>query len=58
MRFELLEDNMFETVNHACALIEAWCQRCNDEQLYGALSWLSFDQYARQWAQHHQQQPT
>ncbi|WP_448749219.1 hypothetical protein [Actinomyces sp.] len=50
MRDELLEDNMFETVDHACALIEARCQRCNEEQPYGAPSWLSLNQYARQWA--------
>ena len=48
MRDELLEDNMFETVNHACALIEAWCQRCNEEQPHGALSWLALNQNARQ----------
>ena len=32
MRDELLEDNMFEDLNHARALIGAWSQRFNDER--------------------------
>ena len=53
MRDELLEDNMFEDLNHARALIGAWSQRYNEEHPHSALGWLSPNQYARQWAQHH-----
>ena len=53
MRDELLEDNMFEDLNHTRALIGAWPQRYNEEQPHSALGWLSPNQYARQWAQHH-----
>ena len=54
MRDELLEDNMFEDLNHARALIGAWSRRYNEEHPHSALGWLSPNQYARQWAQHHQ----
>ena len=54
MRDELLEDNMFEDLNHARTLIGAWSQRYNEEHPHSALGWLSPNQYARQWAQHHQ----
>ena len=53
MRDELLEDNMFEDLNHARALIGAWSHRYNEEHPHSALGWLSPNQYARQWAQHH-----
>ena len=53
MRDELLEDNMFEDLNHARALIGAWSQRYNEEHPHSALGWLSPNQYAHQWAQHH-----
>ena len=58
MRNELLEDNMFEDLNHARALIGAWSHRYNEEHPHSALGWLSPNQYAHQWAQHHQQQPS
>ena len=54
MRDELLEDNMFEDLNHARTLIGAWSRRYNEEHPHSALGWLSPNQYARQWAQHHQ----
>ena len=54
MRDELLEDNMFEGLDHARALIGAWSHRYNEEHPHSALDWLSPNQYARQWAQHHQ----
>ena len=54
MRDELLEDNMFNGPDHARALIGAWSQRYNEEHPHSALGWLSPNQYARQWAQHHQ----
>jgi len=54
MRDELLEDNMFEDLDHARALITAWSRRYNEEHPHSALGWLSPNQYARQWAQHHQ----
>lgn len=54
MRDELLEDNMFEDLSHARALITAWSRRYNEEHPHSALGWLSPNQYARQWAQHHQ----
>ena len=54
MRDELLEDNMFEDLDHARALISAWSRRYNEEYPHSALGWLSPNQYARQWAQHHQ----
>ena len=54
MRDELLEDNMFEDLDHARALIGAWSHRYNEEHPHSALDWLSPNQYARQWAQHHQ----
>ena len=53
MRDELLEDNMFEDLNHARTLIGAWSRRYNEEHPHIALGWLSPNQYARQWAQHH-----
>lgn len=60
MRDELLEDNMFEDLSHARALITAWSRRYNEEHPHSALGWLSPNQYARQWAQHHHnnQQPS
>ena len=54
MRDELLEDNMFEDLDHARALISGWSRRYNEEYPHSALGWLSPNQYARQWAQHHQ----
>ena len=54
MRDELLEDNMFEDLDHARALISAWSRRYNEERPHSAPGWLSPNQYARQWAQHHQ----
>ena len=36
---------------HACS---AWSQRYNEEHPHSALGWLSPNQYAYQWAQHHQ----
>ena len=54
MRDELLEDNMFEDLDHARALISAWSRRYNEEYPHSALGWLSPNQYVRQWAQHHQ----
>ena len=54
MRDELLEDNMFEDLDHARALIGAWSRRYDEEHPHSALGWLSPNQYARQWAQHHQ----
>ena len=51
---ELLEDNMFEDLDHARALISGWSRRYNEEYPHSALDWLSPNQYARQWAQHHQ----
>ena len=54
MRDELLEDNMFNGPDHARALIGAWSQRYNEEHPHSALGWFSPNQYARQWAQHHQ----
>ena len=54
MRDELLEDNMFEGLDHARTLIAAWSRRYNEEHPHSALDWLSPNQYARQWAQHHQ----
>ena len=54
MRNELLEDNMFEDLDHARTLIAAWSRRYNEEHPHSALGWLSPNQYARQWAQHHQ----
>ena len=54
MRDELLEDNMFEDLNHARTLIGAWSRRYNEEHPHSALGWLSPNQYAHQWAQHHQ----
>ncbi len=54
MRNELLEDNMFEGLDHAHTLITAWSRRYNEEYPHSALGWLSPNQYARQWAQHHQ----
>lgn len=54
MRDELLEDNMFEDLDHARTLIAAWSRRYNEEHPHSALGWLSPNQYARQWAQHHQ----
>ncbi len=52
MRDELLEDNMFEDLNHARALIGAWSRRYNEEHPHTALGWLSPNQYTRQWAHH------
>ena len=49
MRDELLEDNMFEDLDHARALIGAWSRRYNEEYPHSALGWLSPNQYARQW---------
>lgn len=54
MRDELLEDNMFEDLGHARTLIAVWSRRCNEEHPHSGLGWLSPNQYARQWAQHHQ----
>ena len=54
MRDELLEDNMFEDLDHARTLIAAWSRRYNEEHPHSALGWFSPNQYARQWAQHHQ----
>lgn len=54
MRDELLEDNMFEDLNHARALIAAWSHRYNEEHPHSAPGWLSPNQYAHQWVQHHQ----
>ena len=54
MRDELLEDNMFEDLDHAPTLITAWLRRYNEEHHHSALGQLSPNQYARQWAQHHQ----
>ena len=54
MRDELLEDNMFEDLNHARALIGAWSQRYNEEHPHSALGWLSPNQYTHQWTQRHQ----
>ena len=54
MRDELLEDNMFEDLDHACTLIGAWSHRYNEEHPHSALGWLSPNQYVRQWAHHHQ----
>jgi len=54
MRDELLEDNMFDGLDHARTLIAAWSRRYNEEHAHSALGWLSPNQYARQWAQHHQ----
>ena len=54
MRDELLEDNMLNGLDHARALIGAWSQRYNEEHPHSAVGWLSHNQYARQWAQHHQ----
>lgn len=54
MRDELLEDNMFEDLDHARTLITAWLRRYNEEHHHSALGQLSPNQYARQWAQHHQ----
>ena len=54
MRDELLEDNMFEDLNHARTLIGAWSRRYNEEHPHSALGWLTPNQYAHQWAQHHQ----
>ena len=58
MRDELLEDNMFDGLDHARPLIGTWSRRYNEEHPHSALGWLSPNHYARQWAQHHQQQPT
>lgn len=49
MRDELLEDNMFEDLDHARTLIVAWSCRYNEDHPHSALSWLSPNQYARQW---------
>ena len=54
MRDELLEDNMFEDLGHARTLIAVWSRRYNEEHPHSGLGWLSPNQYARQWAQHHQ----
>ena len=54
MRDELLEDNMFDGLDHARTLIAAWSRRYNDDHPHSALGWLSPNQYARQWAKHHQ----
>mgnify|MGYP000954515933 len=54
MRNELLEDSMFEDLNHARALIGAWSQRYNEEHPHSALGWLSPNQYTHQWTQCHQ----
>ena len=54
MRDDLLEDNMLSGLDHARALIGAWSQRYNEEHPHSAVGWLSHNQYARQWAQHHQ----
>ncbi|MBS5245529.1 MAG: integrase core domain-containing protein [Actinomyces graevenitzii] len=37
-------------LRRACS---AWSQRYNEEHPHSALGWLSPNQYARQWAQHH-----
>ena len=42
------------TLLHARTLIGAWSRRYNEEHPHSALGWLSPNQYARQWAQHHQ----
>ena len=54
MRDDLLEDNMFNGLDHARTLIAAWSRRYNEEHPHSALGWPSPNQYARQWAQHHQ----
>ena len=54
MHDELLEDNMFEDLDHARTLIAAWSRRYNEESPHSTLRWLSPKQYARQWAQYHQ----
>ena len=54
MRDELLEDNMFDGLDHDRTLIVAWSLRYNEEHPHSALGWLAPNQYARQWAQHHQ----
>ena len=54
MRDELLEANMFEDLGRARTLIAVWSRRCNEEHPHSGLGWLSPNQYARQWAQHHQ----
>ena len=54
MRDDLLEDNMFNEFDRARTLIAAWSRRYNEERPHSAPGWLSPNQYARQWAQHHQ----
>ena len=54
MRDDLLEDNMFNGLDHARTLIAAWSRHHNEEHPHSALGWLSPNQYVRQWAQHHQ----
>lgn len=54
MRDELLEDDMFDGLDHARTLIAAWSRHYKEEHPHSALGWLLPNQYARQWAQYHQ----
>ena len=54
MHDELLEDNMFDGIDHARTLIVEWSRRYNEEHPHSALGWLSPNQYTRHWVQHHQ----
>lgn len=48
MRDELLDDTVFDDVDHARKLISAWFHRYNEEHPHSTLGWLPPNTYARQ----------
>lgn len=54
MRDELLEDNVFDDVDHARRLIGWWSTRYNEEHPHSSLGYRAPDVYAEMWATRNQ----
>lgn len=49
MRDELLEDNLFDDIEHASKMVNWWSNRYNNEHPHSSLGWKTPNQFAKEW---------